>query len=211
MYSEKIRPKVEKMFNELRAKVDVIISETNSANEAASKIARIVSSETASRSKSILSDMLFDLNDALFETPFFSDAARKNKFREINLRQEILDKYQFATSTTVDFDEATNIVRTIKVAGVTALGVSAVGIGVVLIQGLSVSSLVAPIPIGILVVATLGVALADYLRSGANRNKNSFSEAVRAYLYETQQQFLNWFDEVERYFNRRTEEIKHTI
>ena len=211
MYSMKIRPKVDKMFDDLRTRIDETIAESSSVKEAAGKIAQLVGSETASRSKTILSDMLFDLNDELMKTSFFSDVAKQNKFREINLRQEILGKYQFTSSPTVDFEEASQVVRSLKIAGSTALTVGVVGVGVILIQGLSVTSLAAPIPIGILVFATLGAVLVDYLAVSPNRSKKGFSEAVKNYLTEVQQQLLNWFDEVERYFNNRAEEIMHSM
>jgi hypothetical protein len=35
--------------------------------------------------------------------------------------------------------------------------------------------------------------------------------AIENYLAQTKKQFLDWFDEVENYFNMRVEEIKKTI
>jgi len=210
MYSTIIKPKVEKMFSELRSKVTAIIVETESSNETVNKISRLVSSETASRSKTILSDMLFDLSDAVLKTSFFAETSRQNKFTEFNLRQEILSKYQFTSNTTVDYKEAARIMQALKFGGGTLI-IGGVGeIGVVLIKGLSLSSLI-PIPISVLVVAALGVALVNYLAIEPNRSKKNFMQAVDNYLAEAQQQFLNWFDEVERYFDTRVDEIKRTM
>ena len=210
MYSVTIKPKVDKMFEELRKKADEIVLETNSANDAVNEIAYRVGSETATRSKEILSDMLFDLSDALMNTSFFADVSRQNRFTEINLRKEILGKYQFEASAAVDYKEAARIVQALKLCG----GVLVIGgigeIGIVLIKGLSLSSLI-PVPIGILVAAALGVALADYFVFEPNKNRKNFKRAVDNYLAETQQQFLNWFDEVENYYNKRVDEIKRTI
>jgi len=210
MYSVTIKPKVDKMFSELWTKVDRIISETDFTNNVISKIALIVSSETASRSKTILSDMLFDLSDALLKTPFFTDTSRQNKFMELNLRQEIFSKYQFSTSGTIDYKEATRIVQSLKLGG-TTFAISGIGaISVVLIKGLPLSSLV-PIPICVLVVVALGVVLVDYYALEPNRSEKKLKEAVKTHLDEVQQQFLNWFNEVERYFNKRVDEIKLTM
>lgn len=210
MYSASINSKVGKMFGELRSKVNVIITETNSANDAVNKVAQLVSSETTSRSKTILSDMLFELNDSLMKTAFFSDIAKQNQFTELNLRQEILNKYQFSTNASVDYKEASQIVQALKVGGCTLVVGGIAEIGVVLIAGLSPSSLV-PVPISILIIASISVALIDYLAVEPNRSKKSFAQAVDKYLAETQQQFLNWFDEVENYYNKRVEEIKRTL
>lgn len=210
MYSTTINPKVDVMFDDLRKKVSSIVIESSTSNEAINNVTKLVSSELAARSKSILSDMLFDLSDSLMETDFFADIARQNKFSEINLRQEILSKYQFAPSTTVNYREASRTVQALKVGGATFVVGGAIEIGVVLIAGLSISNLV-PVPISILIVASIGAALADYYAIEPAKNKKALAQALDNYLVDAKQQFLNWFDEVEKYFNVRVEEIKQAM
>lgn len=210
MYSTTIKPKVDVMFNDLRKKVSAIVIESSTSNEAINNVTKLVSSELAARSKSILSDMLFDLSDKLMDTEFFADIARQNRFAEINLRQEILSKYQFAPSTTVNYREASRTVQALKVGGATFVVGGAIEIGVVLIAGLSISNLV-PIPISILIVASIGAALADYYAIEPAKNKKALAQALDNYLVYAKQQFLNWFDEVEKYFNVRVEEIKQAM
>lgn len=210
MYSTTIKPKVDVMFNDLRKKVSAIVIESSTSNEAINNVTKLVSSELAARSKSILSDMLFDLSDKLIDTEFFADIAKQNRFAEINLRQEILSKYQFAPSTTVNYREAPRTVQALKVGGATFVVGGAIEIGVVLIAGLSISNLV-PIPISILIVASIGAALADYYAIEPAKNKKALAQALDNYLVDAKQQFLNWFDEVEKYFNVRVEEIKQAM
>ena len=210
MYSKTIKPKVAAMFGDLRSKAFSIVNEAASSNEAIDNVTKLVSSELATCSKSIMSDMLFDLTDSLMETDFFADIVRQNRFSEINLRQEILSKYQFTASTSMSYEEASKAMQAIKVGGATLVIGGAAEVGVVLISGLSLSSLV-PIPIGILIVASIGAAMTEYLAFAPARSRKALAEALDKYLIETQQQFLNWFDEVERYFNMRVEEIKATI
>ena len=210
MYSTTIKPKVDVMFNDLRKKVSAIVIESSTSNEAINNVTKLVSSELAARSKSILSDMLFDLSDKLIDTEFFADIAKQNRFAEINLRQEILSKYQFASSTTVNYREASRTVQALKVGGATFVVGGAIEIGVVLIAGLSISNLV-PIPISILIVASIGAALADYYAIEPAKNKKALAQALDNYLVDAKQQFLNWFDEVEKYFNVRVEEIKQAM
>ncbi len=210
MYSTTIKPKVDVMFNDLRKKVSAIVIESSTSNEAINNVTKLVSSELAARSKSILSDMLFDLSDKLMDTEFFADIARQNRFAEINLRQEILSKYQFAPSTTVNYREASRTVQALKVGGATFVVGGAIEIGVVLIAGLSISNLV-PIPISILIVASIEAALADYYAIEPAKNKKALAQALDNYLVDAKQQFLNWFDEVEKYFNVRVEEIKQAM
>lgn len=210
MYSTTIKPKVDVMFNDLRKKVSAIVIESSTSNEAINNVTKLVSSELAARSKSILSDMLFDLSDKLMDTEFFADIARQNRFAEINLRQEVLSKYQFAPSTTVNYREASRTVQALKVGGATFVVGGAIEIGVVLIAGLSISNLV-PIPVSILIVASIGAALADYYAIEPAKNKKALAQALDNYLVDAKQQFLNWFDEVEKYFNVRVEEIKQAM
>lgn len=210
MYSTTIKPKVDVMFNDLRKKVSTIVVESSTSNEAINNVTKLVSSELAARSKSILSDMLFDLSDKLMDTEFFADIAKQNRFAEINLRQEILSKYQFAPSTTVNYREASRTVQALKVGGATFVVGGAIEIGVVLIAGLSISNLV-PVPISILIVASIGAALADYYAIEPAKNKKALTQALDNYLVDAKQQFLNWFDEVEKYFNVRVEEIKQAM
>lgn len=210
MYSTTIKPKVDVMFNDLRKKASAIVIESSTSNEAINNVTKLVSSELAARSKSILSDMLFDLSDKLMDTEFFADIAKQNRFAEINLRQEILSKYQFAPSTTVNYGEASRTVQALKVGGATFVFGGAIEIGVVLIAGLSISNLVT-IPISILIVASIGAALADYYAIEPAKNKKALEQALDNYLVDAKQQFLNWFDEVEKYFNVRVEEIKQAM
>ena len=61
MYSATIKPKVDKMFSDLGKQAREIISISTSMNDAANHATRLVSSEVSTRSKTILSDMLYDL------------------------------------------------------------------------------------------------------------------------------------------------------
>ena len=210
MYSDKITPKIDKMFVELKTRVATIIAESSTSKKTTDEITETVSSELSTRSMSLLSDMLFDLTDDLMETDYFADIAKQNRFIEANLRQEILNKYQFSASSTIDYKEASKKLNALKVGGVTFLAGSAVGIGYVLIKRLSLSTLV-PIPIRVLIVASIGAAIADYYAVEPNRSKTALNTAIDNYLDQAQKQFISWFDEVENYYNKRVEEIKQTL
>lgn len=210
MYSAKIEAKIHSMFDNLRNKVMSIVAESSSSAEAVDNVTRVVSSELTIRSKSIMSDMLFDLTDDLMETEFFVDISRRNRFEEKDLRQEILSKYEFVPSSTVDYKEASKMIQALKVGGTTFVIGGAVEVGIVLTAGLSLSSLV-PIPISILIAASIGAALVDCYAIEPGRNKKVLSKAIDDYLAQTQKQFLSWFDEVEIFFNKRVEEIKLTM
>lgn len=206
MYSTSLSNTVEQIFADLRKKAERIIAQSASATDAKKRIVQSVASETSSRSKSILSDMLFDLSDKLMETAYFHDVSVRNKFVEMNLRQEIMDKYRFS-SEEISYKEISKAKSAFLVGG-TILVVGGIGeVSYILTKGLSVPNLV-PIPIGILVGAALSAALADYLLIEPSRSKKKFKAAVDQYLEDTQAQFLQWFDDVETYFNKRVEDFK---
>ena len=154
--------------------------------------------------------MLFDLRKATLHTDFFADVSRQNRFSEVNLRYEIMSKYQFTPNTTVNYEEASKTVQALKIGGATFVIGGAIEIGAVLAAGLSVSSLV-PIPISILIVASIGAALADYHVLEPAKNKKRLAHALNTYLEEVKKQFLKWFDDVEQYYNQRVEEIKQDM
>ncbi|WP_283709189.1 hypothetical protein [Pseudoalteromonas prydzensis] len=211
MYSDAIESKIDKMFSDLRNEIHRSIDESFSSNDAVNTICDYVRLEMESRSKTMLSDMLFELNDSVLQTSFFADnIAGQNAFLAHNLRQEVLSKYQFTTTTTINYQEASRVVEAVKIgSGVLAVG-GVCGIGIVLIGGLSFSSLV-PIPVGMLFAIAFGAAIADYFLIEPNRNKKQFFLAIDKYFSEAKEQYLNWFDEIEKYFNNRVDEIKQTI
>lgn len=210
MYSAKIETKINAMFENLRNKVADIVAVSSSSSEAVENVTRVIGSELAIRSKSLMSDMLFDLTDDLMETEFFADISRRNKFYERDIRQEILSKYEFVPSTSVDYREASKVIQALKVGGTTFVVGGAVEVGVVLTAGLSLSSLV-PIPISILIIASIGAALVDCYAIEPARSKKVLTQALDDYLVQAKKQFLGWFDEVEIFFNKRAEEIKLTM
>ena len=211
MYSEMIASKVEKMFNELYVEIQAIVNETVSLNDTINNICQRVSSETSLRSKLMLDDMLFEFDRALFKTPFFADDfSRRNEFSALDLRKEITSKYQFTSTVTVDYQEASRVLHACKVgSGVFAVG-GILGIGIVLSSGFLLSSAV-PVLIGVLFAAAIGAALVDYLVIEPTKSKKSFSSAIEKYLNEAKEQYLSWFDSVENYYHTRVEQIKETI
>lgn len=210
MYSKKIEEKVNVMFSELRKKTSSIVNKSSSPSNAIDMITQLASSELSSRSKSILSDMLFELSDEAMRSEFFSDIGSQNRFYEVNIRQEILNKYHFSTKEEIKYSDESNSANAFK-AGASTFAIGSVAVlGYVLVKELSVSSLV-PISVCALIALSIGVALTDYYAIEPKRNKKSLEEALDKYLSESQVQFMDWFDEVEKYFNTRVEEIKNEM
>ncbi|WP_282937685.1 hypothetical protein [Paenibacillus sp. RC67] len=192
VYSEILKPKIDKMFQDLRARVSEIISYSEDVHQAGQKIAIAVASETATRSKTMLSDMYAYLSKQVLQSADFSDVTRKNKFYEANLRKELFDKYSFESLGTLDFKEVNRVYASL------ADSAGTVALGGILIVALSPASLA--IPIAIVVAASVAAFCASYYKVTPNINKGNFDKAIDKYLSDTKRDFTKWFDEIERYF-----------
>ena len=150
-----------------------------------------------------MSDMLLDLTDRFLKKEFADDVAKRNRFREANLRQEILDKYQFS---------ATDSIPNLDYSGGkddAALHGGVAGISAILVAGLCTT--LAPLPIGILVGSALGIVIYKHLSKSPRQNKREMETLLDSFFDAAQKQFLLWFDGVEEYFNKRANEIKKTL
>jgi hypothetical protein len=202
MYSKSLEPKINKMFSEIGGKVSEIISNAPSMSEASESIANLVASETATRSKTMLSDMFAALSTQVMDS--IADVAGKNRFYEANLRQELFDKYVFdVPHGGINFTEANRVYTSLAAGAGTGLA------GSVLVFALSRAAPV--VPIALVVAASVAVFCTWYFKVTPDGNKEKFAAAVDKYLSEVKSGYISWFDEVERYFNRRAEEIKCSI
>lgn len=207
MYTDKIKPKIEKMFDDIKIKVQRLVIGENSTDVVVEKVSRCVNSEITSRSKTILTDMLFDLSNAVLQTPDFSDIALQNKFMELNLRQEIMNKYSLKLNTSINYKEKHRMMEATKTGGIVLAIGSACGLAGTFVTGLPYSALI-PTPLGILVVVAFCAAVIDYMFVEPHKNKKNLSQAIDRYLITVKEQFLNWFDEIENHFNKRVNEFK---
>jgi len=202
-YTEEIKNEFDEIFSDLKKKVNEIISSSKHQKEKADLITRIVASTTAACSRDIFNDMYLNLEKRLFKTDDFADITCRNKFRDLNLGNEISRNYRFEPQV-VDFKEADRIIRSLKIAGITTGIVAISEIGIILAMGLPISTLLTPIPISILVIAALSSALINYVKAEPKK----FKEMIDEYLKEIKEQFIDWFDKIEEYFYTRVDEFK---
>lgn len=218
MYSETIQHKVEQMFDELRTKVHKTVDSSKTVKEATERIGCMVESETSARSQTILDDMLLELTNTLFDDPFFEDPARRNGFRKADLKQEILDRYQFQTNADINYQDAPRLVKALELGGAGLVGAALgkfgpVGVRAVIrfIWGHSLPAPSTRLSVSIVVAAALVGMLVEYRLAQPSLSRRKFKKAADSYLMEAKRQFLLWFDEVEAYFYIRAGEIKATL
>lgn len=196
--------KIEELFNKLKGRSIELLVAFPDTNQASKMIVELVSSETNIRSKTILTDVYDQMSREVLASSDFSDSARKNRFYDMNLRSEIIEKYRFDITSLnsfqggIPFKEINVMYASIAAAaGTTALG------------GILKYALIntIDIPIVFVVAGALLVFCGAYFKSVPNRNKVAFEHALNSFFMEAKQGFIAWFDEIERYFNKRVDEL----
>lgn len=202
MYSKTLEPKVNLMFAEISERVSEIIIAEYSLKAACEEIVKYVASETTTRSRTMLSDMCYELYKQVVDS--MPDASMRNRFRNVDVEQEISGKYNFAIpSNPIDFREANRVYTSL-----------AAGAGTSVIGGLLVYALApdAPkIPSAIVVAASISAFCLSYFKVTPNVSKSNFKAAVNRYLSDAKISYLAWFDEVEHYYNKRADEIRRLL
>lgn len=201
MYSDKLKPKVDKLFDEISKSVFESIDISVSRKAAMQNVSEIVSSTLAARSRTMLSDLYSSLSEEVLNK--YSSIREQNSFYEADLRGELFSKYNFSSAVSeMDYKEVNQyLVASSATAGTIALG----GLGIyAALKNALISSCV--IPIAALVAVSIGVFLVSFT-STDKVNKANFKKAVKNYLLSVKKEFLAWFDSIEEYFNKRVKEI----
>ena len=127
----------------------------------------------------------------------FEDIERKSKFYETNIKKEILEKYKFQVTNKIDYKEANKLY--------TSLGMAA---GTMAIGGILKYVLQNNINIPFIVIicgAVMAFGASYFLKPSVN--KKNLEKAVDEFLDKTKKEFIAWFDEIEKYYNKRVKDI----
>ena len=196
--------KIEDMFAELKVNANEIISINSNFTIASNKIIEIVSSETVTRSKTLITDMYSEMSQYTLSTEVFIDPEMQSKFYEANIRGDVLSKYNFEIDSLnikkegLDFKEVSRLYYSIVAsAGTITLG------GILKFTLSNKQS----VPFIMIIAGAVAVFCISYLKIMPERNKNAFIEAIYIFLDDTMKEFLKWFDDIEAYYERRVEEL----
>lgn len=209
MYTQINKSKFEILFNSIEKKIAEIINNYHLTPFAAKEINSYLSSELKIRGRTFLNDMLFDLNEKTLDEVFSGDFEKQNKFIELNLRKEIIDKFAFNPSNSFEYSRLSKKIRALIVGGATFVT------GTLLMSQITpvsdadteLLSKINPISMTAIIAFSLGAALVDSLFIEPLFNSNKFKTALSLYLLQTKKDFLAWFDEIELYYNNRVSEI----
>lgn len=192
------KSKIDIMFTKMSENVSSIISKAPTSRIASENITTFVTSETTTRSKTMLTDMYGEMAREVIES--LPDILQQNRFFEADLGTEIFQKYNFEIPKGGDFQEINRLYPSIVAGG------GAIVIGSVLVRALSIPS--PAISIALIVAASITAFCASYFKVAPDMNKAHFNKAMNKYLLEIKLEYIAWFDEIEGYFNTRVDEIK---
>ena len=196
--------KIEDMFDDLKVKANEIISVNSNFDIASKKIIEIVSSETVTRSKTLITDMYSEMSRYTLGTEAFVNPEMQSKFFEANIRGDVLSKYNFEIDSlnikkeSLDFKEASRLYYSIAASA-----------GTITLAGVLKFTLSNKqnVPLVMIIAGAVAVFCISYLKIMPEKNKAAFIKAVDIFLDDTMREFLKWFDEIEAYYDKRVGEL----
>lgn len=191
------------MFAELQKRTMKIASEAKTNTEATERIMRVVSGTISSEAEGYMVDMYACLVEKIKNEEFFQNPENMNAFYRLNLREDLNEKYQFniesidAYKRGIEYKE----VNQLYVAEGAAAGTLALG-GIL---KFTLSSSIG-IPFPIIIAGALVAACAAYFAI-PTKNRKDYKKAVDKFLHDLENDILDWFVEVEVYFDRQVRNL----
>lgn len=203
MYNKELEKQLHDLFAELQKRTMKIASEAKTNTEATERIMRVVSGTISSEAEGYMVDMYACLVEKIKNEEFFQNPENMNAFYRLNLREDLNEKYQFniesidAYKRGIEYKE----VNQLYVAAGAAAGTLA--LGEILKFALS-SSIGIPFPI--IIAGALVAACAAYFAI-PTKNRKDYKKAVDKFLHDLENDILDWFVEVEVYFDRQVRNL----
>ena len=161
------------------------------------KIVDKISLDLTIKSKMLITDLYSEMSKKTLSSKEFEDIERVSKFYETDIKKEILEKYKFKVTNKIDYKEANKLY--------TSLGMAA---GTMAIGGILKYVLQNNINIPFIVIicgAVMAFGASYFLKPSAN--KRNLEKAVDEFLDKTKKEFIAWFHEIEKYYNKRVKDI----
>jgi len=203
LYNKELEKQLHDLFAELQKRTMKIASEAKTNTEATERIMRVVSGTISSEAEGYMVDMYACLVEKIKNEEFFQNPENMNAFYRLNLREDLNEKYQFniesidAYKRGIEYKE----VNQLYVAAGAAAGTLA--LGEILKFALS-SSIGIPFPI--IIAGALVAACAAYFAI-PTKNRKDYKKAVDKFLHDLENDILDWFVEVEVYFDRQVRNL----
>lgn len=198
-YNVELKSEIHIIFNELQKKAENIISSSDTYKLASERIMDVVSSKVSAECEGYMIDLYSAFAAKIKEEDYFKDPGHLNAFYELNLRDDLDDKFHFEITSLDAYQKGIgfNEVNTLYAAVGAAAGTLAVG-GLL---KLAISGLV-NVPFAVIIAGAFAAACAAYV-SVPKKNKRDFLQTVNRFLVNLEQEILDWLTEIEIYFEDR--------
>ena len=209
MYNKKdLIRKIDEMFEDLKRQSYEVISIHSDFSAASRMIIDMVSSEITMRSKTLITDMYAKMSESTLSSTMFNNAEKKSKFYEANIRREILSKYQFDVKSVNAFKNGIQYEELHRLYSSLAVSAGTAAVGGILKYLLAAT---VNIPMVVIIAGAAAAFCVSYLKVIPNQKKVKFREAVYSFLSELREEFIMWFDEIEKYYNDRIKDLVNTF
>ncbi len=188
---------INEVFSDLKEKLYKLFNLSSNIDIVSKKIIEKTSLELTIESKMLITDMYSEMSKKTLSSKEFEKIERKNRFYELDIQNEILEKYKFKVTDKIDYKEANKLY--------TSLGMAA---GTMAIGGILKYVLQNNINIPFIVIicgAVMAFGASYFLKPSVN--KKNLEKAVDEFLDKTKKEFIAWFDEIEKYYNKRVKDI----
>ena len=195
MYS--INKSIDNIFSDLKKESYKLFNLNSNIDSVSKKIADKISLDLTVKSKMLITDLYSEMSKKTLLSKDFEDIERKSKFYETDIKKEILEKYKFKVTNKIDYKEANKLYTSLGMAaGTMALG----GIFKYVLQNHI------NIPFIVIICGAI-VAFGVTYFSKPSADKRNLEKAVNEFLDKTKKEFIAWFDEIEKYYNKRVKDI----
>lgn len=199
MYNKELEKQVHTLFIELKAKSNDIAAKARTNTDATERIMRLVSSTISAEAEGYMVDLYACLVEKIKCEDFFKNPENLNAFYRLNLRDELNEKYQFniedidAYKNGIEYRDINQLYAAAgAVAGTLALG------GILKFA----LSKVIGIPLVVVIAGAVVAACAAYF-AVPTRNRKEYKKSVDKFLNDLEKDILDWFVDVEVYFDEQ--------
>lgn len=192
-----INKNIDNIFSDLKKESYKLFNLSSNIDSVSKKIADKISLDLTVKSKMLITDLYSEMSKKTLLSEEFEDIERKSKFYETDIKKEILEKYKFKVTNKIDYKEANKLYTSLGMAaGTMALG----GIFKYVLQNHI------NIPFIVIICGAI-VAFGVTYFSKPSADKRNLEKAVDEFLDKTKKEFIAWFDEIEKYYNKRVKDI----
>ena len=192
-----INKNIDNIFSDLKKESYKLFNLSSNIDSVSKKIADKISLDLTVKSKMLITDLYSEMSKKTLLSEGFEDIERKSKFYETDIKKEILEKYKFKVTNKIDYKEANKLYTSLGMAaGTMALG----GIFKYVLQNHI------NIPFIVIICGAI-VAFGVTYFSKPSADKRNLEKAVDEFLDKTKKEFIAWFDEIEKYYNKRVKDI----